>query len=669
MPSHHCQFPTCTAMLPSPGYCAAHQPVQRSVTAARHRHYDQHQRDPAAKKFYDSAEWKRCRADVLADHPVCQRCNRTFAQHVHHTKPLRECSPEERIDRRLLLAVCQPCHNAIESEVAPAGAADSTPITTLVIVEDEIYRYDAEKAEKPIRFIEKHCRHYEGKFAGQPFLLLDWEKELIRTLFGWVDRVTGLRRFKELYLLTGKGAGKTPLLAAIGLYMLLADGEAAPHVISMAATSEQAHLTFNAASRYIDQSDALKSHARTLQHNIATRKFGRWNTISGKPTGRSGYRPSCLISDEVHEWPASTTITYELMTANLFKRLQPLLLVATNAAESRGCFAWSLHQRALKVLLGEIKDDSLLPVIYEAPADLPWDSEEAARAANPSMGSIVQFSQLAAELAKAKESPAAESRYRRLYLSQWVTGTNKWLRMEMVDAAAGAVDPDQLKHLPLFIGVDLSQCDDLCAAVFLWTSPERYYVTSRFWVPATTASHYQTKEGIPYDKWIEDGDITALNDKTITPQAQADIAAEIIELTAGQTVKAVCYDRYKADRVIGLLEAAGLQCTPVVQGYGVSPGCQELERRFKDSSIVIQPNSVMAACCQNVEVKSGERGDIAPVKPNARGKYAGKRGAKIDGVVALVTAMTEAKRQDITTEEKPWTGEGLLDEGENEHVD
>src|SRR5580698_4625255 len=98
------------------------------------------------------------------------------------------------------------------------------------MMEDSRFYFDPEAAEKPIRFIEKYCRHYEGRFAGQPFTLLDWQKAVIRQLFGWKRQDNHLRRYQELFILTAKGAGKTPLLTAIGLYCLLADGEAAPHV-------------------------------------------------------------------------------------------------------------------------------------------------------------------------------------------------------------------------------------------------------------------------------------------------------------------------------------------------------------------------------------------------------------------------------------------------------
>jgi phage terminase large subunit-like protein len=645
------------------GFCPAHQDTGRRTKAESGRRYDAGKRNRASKKFYDSAAWKAVRRSMLAEFPVCQRCFEKWSAHVHHKKPLDQCTDAEKVDPANLLPVCSECHNVLESEAEKAkSVAEAVPLPvsrTFTVKPDARFTFDAVAAEKPVKFIEKFCKHWEGRFAGQPFLLLDWQKEIIRTLFGWKVVETGLRRFQELYIISAKGAGKTPMIAAIGLYMLLADGEAAPHVISMASTFEQANLTFDAGKKYIAGCPALQSHTRVKQYGIQTRTNGKWTTISGKPTGRSGPRPSCVIADEVHEWPGPTAVAYELLCANLFKRPQPLLLVATNAGTSRTGFAFQLHERACKVSRGELDDPTLLPVIFEASTELPWDSEEAAAAANPSLGSVVKWSQLAPQLAKAKESTAAQANYRRLYLAQFAPGGgSKWLDMGLWDRAMqrSAPDAETLAKMDLFVGVDLSKGDDLCASVSVWTSPDLYFVRSRFWLPAATAEKYERSEGHQYREWSKAGAIELLTETTITTEVQDRIAAAIIADVQGHQIKAVCYDRYRADAVIARIEAARITCIPIAQGYSVTPGCTELERRLTAGSIAIDPNPVMRSHAEAVEVQTDARGNYWPRKPNAKGKYAGRRGIKVDGIAAVVTAITETKKRDAVAAEPEWTG-------------
>lgn len=535
-------------------------------------------------------------------------------------------------------------------------------MTTLNPIECDKYCYDPEAGERVIRFIEKYCIHSVGRFAGSPFLLLDWQKELIRTLFAWKHRATGLRRFQVLYLITAKGAGKTPLLAAIALYMFIGEGEASPYIVSMASTFQQANLTFAAGKAFINESQSLLSVTDPLERVIRLRrKPGRWVIMSGKPTGRSGPVPSCAIADEAHEWSGAAVQSFELLTKNLMKRSQPLTLIATNAGPNRTCYAWQLHERALRVLEGTSEEETLLPVVYEAPQAMDWQSEEAARAANPSLGSVVIFDQLRPELIKAKQHSSAEAEYRRLYLSQWVAGSNKWLDMNTWEACVRPFDPANLDNSALYCGYDGSLNDDLCAFSKVWMTPEIIYVDAHFWLPRATAEYYERQDAIPYSKWAAEGAITLIDETTISDAVQKRIADYIIATNATQKIKALCYDRNYGEHVIASAESAGITCLPTPQGWTLSPSCQLLERRLKEGTIVIAPNSVMRMCAENAELsKPDQRGNSWIVKPNANGRYAGRRSAKVDGMVSLVTALVEARKHNFPNSVKRWTGKVSL---------
>lgn len=605
------------------------------------RSYDRYQRDPESTRFYNSSVWKAARKLKATSNPICERCGLTTVEHVHHIIPLKKCTPEQRTAQSNLKSLCIPCHNAEEAEAAKG----STPVVRGTLKIDDRggrYRFDEAKADRVVRFIQNICRHYEGRFAGQPFTLLDWQRdEIVRPLFGWLDADTGLRRFRELYLISAKGAGKTPLLAAIGLYCLLADEEPGAHVVSMASTFEQANLTFDAGKKFIAECPQLARHKSidVTQYAIKAPQHSKWTTISGKPTGRSGPRPSCIIADEAHEWGHATAQGFDLLCANLFKRSQPLRLIATNAAASRNCYAWSLHERAMRVLSEQEDDPTLLPLIYEADAALDWRSEDAARQANPSLGKIVSFDQVRPEQSK------GEARYRRLYLSQWVTGSRRWLDLDAWDAASSAAWPDEktLATLPCYLGLDWSKGDDLCAIVYVYVAPDRHYVRSRFWLPRKTADEYQRSHGLAFDRWAEAKAITLLKEQTINADVHARIAAELIAEHKANPFARVCYDRAYADHIIAALDAARVPLEKIGQGWGVSSGSAELERRLKDGSITIALSPVMRWNAENVEVKHDERGNCWPVKPGAKGKYAGTRSAKIDGISALVTALTVAR--------------------------
>lgn len=531
----------------------------------------------------------------------------------------------------------------------------------LKIVEDATYIYDAEAAERPIRFGEKYCRHFEGKWAGELMVFQDWQKDIIRKLYGWKRRDNGKRRFTELFLLSAKGAGKTPFLSAIGQYEMFSGGEPAAHMVSLASKFRQAYLTMEWAKKSIEQDRKLQPRAVVTQYEIRCPKTNaKWTTLSGTFSGQAGFRPSCVLADEAWEWPNSKL--YDSVTANLFKRQMPLLLVATNAGENQNCFCWQLFERAKAVLDGSSDRKDLLPVIFEAPISLDWTSEAAARAACPSIPGVVGFESLAPKIVAAKESTAGEAEYRRLHLSQWVRGgSNKWLSIDIWDRCTGDIPAEAIKTAELYIGYDGSEVDDLCSATFTWVTPDRYYIDSHFWVPRATALHYEAKNAIPYSDWEKAGHITLLEEATISEAVQARIAAAIVARAKGFTVKAVCYDRSRASFTVSALESAGLTCVEVAQGWSLTPGCDALDRRLKEKSVTIAPNSVLRFCAENVEVTAQDRnGNYYPVKPNQKGTYAGRKALKIDGISSLVDAWTEARKHNFPANQKKWDGGAWL---------
>ncbi len=66
--------------------------------------------------------------------------------------------------------------------------------------------YDKDKADRAVAFIEHLC-HTKGKWAGQPFLLLPWQEQIVRDLFGIVKE-NGKRQFLTAYIEIPKKNGK-----------------------------------------------------------------------------------------------------------------------------------------------------------------------------------------------------------------------------------------------------------------------------------------------------------------------------------------------------------------------------------------------------------------------------------------------------------------------------
>lgn len=525
----------------------------------------------------------------------------------------------------------------------------------LTLCEDERFYFDAEAAERPVRFIERYCEHYEGRHAGKPFILHPLQRKIVTDLYGWKWRAgeqAGCRRFTDMYFEGAVGCGKSPLLAGLGIYGLTSDHERAAQVYSLASTYGQAKVVFDTAKRFINNNRDLARRLDVVEREIRHPASGSfWQIVSGKGPG-AGCKPSMILGDEVHQWGGAGA--YQDLRDRMFKREQPLLIAATNAGESRASFCWTLREKAVAALAGK-GSETLYPVIWHANEGAETDDPAAWRAANPLIGVTMQEHQVRQNIEEEIKEPAGEVNARRLYLGIWPkSGAARWLDLADWDACVSTEGPPD--GAPLYIGMDLSERDDLCAISLVWPTPERFYFGSHFWLPRSTAERYQAKDGIPYKEWADAGHITLLPENTISPAVRLRIAGAIIARSKRQKVHAVCYDRFKADDAVAAMEAAALTCVPVPQGYSVSPGCNELDRRLKERSASIWPNDVLRWNAENTEIKTDDRGNFWPVKPNAKGRYAGTRGLKIDGISALVTALTEARKHTFPKPSTQWKG-------------
>ena len=143
--------------------------------------------------------------------------------------------------------------------------------------------YDKDKADRAVAFIENLC-HTKGKWAGQPFLLLPWQEQIVRDLFGIVKE-NGKRQFLTAYIEIPKKQGKSELAAAIALYLLYADNEPSAEVYGAACDRNQASIVFDVARQMVEMSPALmrRSKIRTAGKRIINyRNAGFYQVLSAE---------------------------------------------------------------------------------------------------------------------------------------------------------------------------------------------------------------------------------------------------------------------------------------------------------------------------------------------------------------------------------------------------
>jgi phage terminase large subunit-like protein len=287
-------------------------------------------------------------------------------------------------------------------------------------------------AARAIRLVNQ-LTHTKGPFAGQSFTLRPWQVKIIKQLFK--TRPDGLRQYRTCLLMLPRKNGKSELCAALAIYFLLFDNEIGAEVYSAAADKDQAALVFNVAAQMIRNDAELLAQCEIIdsQKRIVHRKSGSfYRAISAEAYSKHGFNASVVIYDELHA--AQTRELWDVLSTSQGARSQPLMMAITTAGYDRHSILWELYAHARKVAENPSLDPTFLPILYEAPIDADWTDEKVWKAANPALGDFRSLEEMRIACVRAKEIPAQENTFRRLYLNQWTEQAARWIGMSAWDA-------------------------------------------------------------------------------------------------------------------------------------------------------------------------------------------------------------------------------------------
>ena len=516
---------------------------------------------------------------------------------------------------------------------------------------------------------------------GRPFVLQPSQEFIAGSLFGWYE-VDNTRRFRTAYIETGKGSGKTPFAAGLGVAALVIDSRAEPgaEIYSAAVTREQASICFTDAKRMVEASPALRTRVLSGVRNLAkvdTASFFR--PVSSEHRGLDGKRVAMAIIDELHEHPSA--IVVDKMQAGTKARKNPLILEITNSGYDRNSVCWVHHQQSLSILNGSIENDAWFAYVAtldpcvscaaegktQPTDDCPdcdnWRDPATWVKANPTLGTVLPDRYLREQVQKAIEMPSQMNLVRRLNFCQWTEQATKWIQMEAWDSCNLAPITDALQNRPCFAGLDLSSTTDLTAFVLVFppVAGEDYYtVKPFFFMPETNIERRKTRDHVDYAEWIRQRHIFATEGNIVDHEAvRACISGvnvlELIDekrkdgivqrlakwglppggLSSLYKIQEIAVDRALADQIEVRLQDDGETVVRFGQGFlSMNAPTKDLEKLYLSKRINHGGNPVLRWMANNVAIRQDPAGNIKPDKERST--------ERIDGVVALVMALGRA---------------------------
>lgn len=376
----------------------------------------------------------------------------------------------------------------------------------------------ATPVERVCTFIEM-LPHIKGDWAarGEKIHLQAWQVFIIASIFGWIDRETMRRRYREADLFVPRKNAKSTKAAGIGLYMLSADGEFGAEVYSGATSQKQAFEVFEPARKMAEATPEFLSRfdvtVRASNISIAATN-SKFEPVIGDPG--DGASPSCAIVDEYHEHP--TESLYDTMKTGMLARSQPLLLMITTAGDdvSGPCYA---HQESLQEILeGIVINERRFGIIYgidqpierEGMPSVPgddWRTEEALIKANPNFGISIDRETILADQAEAVRNPRKQSEFQTKHLNMWVGSSNPWLNLHEWKACADRkLKVEDFHGERVYHGVDLASVKDIAGDCRVFVrevdGEDHYYAFWRCYLPEARLTE---PENPHYQGWKHEG--------------------------------------------------------------------------------------------------------------------------------------------------------------------
>lgn len=493
------------------------------------------------------------------------------------------------------------------------------------------YVYDERKAERPIQFIESFCRHSKGELAGKPLKLALFQKAYISALFGFIDKETGHRRYTESFFFVGRKNGKTTMLSAIALYMMIADGESGAEVYSVASKKDQANILFDQSHEMILQSPDLNRNIRKRKADLYfPHNFSKMQSLGKNSNSLDGLNAHLVVIDELHS--IQDRNLYEVMKQSQSARTQPLLIMITTAGTNRGTIFDDLYEYACNVVDGNFKDDNFLPIMYELDAKEEYKNPKCWQKANPSLHISKKVEDLERKVSRAKNNPNDLTGILTKDFNIRETTNKAWLTFDDINNE-DTFDLSQFKGTYAIGGADLSITTDLSCATLLFLDPqtEQRYIHQMYWLPEDNLCKRVEEDKIPYDKWHEQGLLRLCSGNTIDYSDITEWFKEMVN-ECDITPLWIYYDNYSARYWVDEMEAHGFKMIRTPQGAKtLSLPMQNMGADLQKKKINYNNHPILKWCLTNTGIETDRNGNIVPVKNQSP-----KR--RIDGTASMLDA-------------------------------
>lgn len=499
-------------------------------------------------------------------------------------------------------------------------------------LEAEKYKFDANLANKAIKFIENFCHHSEGR---NDLLKLElWQKAIVSCIFGLVDE-DGTRHYREVVIILARKQGKTLLASAIIAYCLFMDGEYGAKIFCVAPKLDQADLVYQAFWQTVESEPELAGMIRRRKSDLYVESTNSAvKKIAFNAQKSDGFNPSLTVCDEIAAWPPAQGLKqYEVMKSALGARRQPLILsISTSGYINDGIYD-ELIKRSTRFLLGESKESRLMPFLYIIDDPQKWNDMDELRKSCPNLGVSVSEDYMREEIAVASGSLSKKAEFLAKYCNIKQNSSQAWLSAQAVESMYGTpLRLEDFRNCYCVGGLDLSRTTDLTTAVAVIEKGKKLYVFAEFYIPREKIEEAEERDGVPYRIYIQRGLLKPSGENFVDYHDCMRFFTRLVEEYEIYPLK-IGYDRYSAQYLVQEMAQYGFHMDDVYQGYNLTPVIWETEGLIKDGVLQIGDNDLLKMHLLDTALKNDTETQKVKIIKLATQSH-------IDGCAALLDAMT-----------------------------
>jgi len=500
------------------------------------------------------------------------------------------------------------------------------------------WKFDIKKAYLPIDFMERFLIPTKGDY--DKMTLQPWQHFVESQLYGWVDKKTGYRRFREGLILVGSGNGKSTMVVGNAVYMLSVDGERGAEVYTLANSKEQARIIYDECKAQVDASGPLSRSLRTTRDGIYFKPLAnKMQPLATDSKNLDGRNVHLGIFDEIQEYRDYKLIN--VIKAKTKKRKQPMIIYISTLGTVIDGPLMDFYILGGKILdndpaISKRASDRMFVYIDEIDEEDDPEDVTCWGKANPSLGVLLDLDALIDEWERVKLVPAERSNFINKQLNVFtMVDELSFLDTKTILANDKVIDLDSLKGQLCYGGFDLAETNDFCSACLEFPLPDNeFFVLEHSWVPRKKIK--EDKEKLEWLSLEKDGVLTFVDKDYV----EFELVLEWFEKQRGlYRIDSIGFDPAKAFMLVNEMRKKGFVLNEVRQGeLTLTAPMDNLKERFLDGKIIHNRNKLFFWYLGNVKLtKRGPNATYLPTKQN--------KNRKIDGFAALLNAHTEWMRK------------------------